>query len=396
MAVLDEADEMLDLGFREALEILLDAAPRERRTLLFSATLPPPIRAMAKRYQREAVPLDPRQGQEPHADIQHVAHLCKHGQRVSALVNVLRIADEERALVFCRTREGVAELHRQLSTRGFHATAISGERAQAERTRALEALRHGRVQVLVATNVAARGLDLPDLGLVVHSDLPENAEALTHRSGRTGRAGKKGVNMFIVEESERRRAERLFNDAKLRLRWTAPPSAEAIAAHDRERLRIELSPPPPSGEPARVLAATLLAEHDPAAVLAALLDRVLAQRPAGEALAPVDLAPPRHAPARKPEGEWALFQINLGAKDSAEANWILPLICRRGGITRREVGAIRVERALTTFEIAGASAASFAANATERDPRAPHVRIEPARELPRRSFAPQGKRGKRR
>jgi ATP-dependent RNA helicase DeaD len=396
MVVLDEADEMLDLGFREALEALLEASPHERRTLLFSATLPPPIRAMARRYQREAVALDPRQGQEPHADIQHVAHLCKHGQRLSALVNVLRIADEERALVFCRTREGVAELHRQLSTRGFHATAISGERAQAERTRALEALRHGRVQVLVATNVAARGLDLPDLGLVVHSDLPENAEALTHRSGRTGRAGKKGVNMFIVEEGERRRAERLFNEARLRLRWTAPPSAEAIAAHDRERLRIELSPPPPADGAARALAADLLAGHDAISLLAALVHRTLAQRPAGEPLAPVDLTP-RPAPARKVEGEMVLFQINLGAKDRAEANWILPLICRRGGITRREVGAIRVDRDHTTFEIAGSSAASFAANAAERDPRAPHVRIEPARELPRRSFSLRGKpKGKRR
>jgi ATP-dependent RNA helicase DeaD len=391
VVVLDEADEMLDLGFREALETLLDASPRERRTLLFSATLPPPIRALAQHYQRDAVPLDPRRGQEPHADIQHVAHLCKHGERLAALVNVLRIADDERALVFCRTREGVAELHRQLSTRGFHATAISGDRAQVERTRALEALRAGRVRVLVATNVAARGLDLPDLGLVVHADLPENAEALTHRSGRTGRAGKKGVNMFIVEEGERRRAERLFTDARLRLRWTEPPSAEAIAAHDRERLRIELSPPPPANPGARALAAQLLADHEAVALVATLLDRALAERPAGEPLSRVDVAP-RPAPARKPDGgEMAVFQINLGAKDRAEANWILPLICRRGGITRREVGAIRVDRDRTYFEIAAASADSFAASAAERDPRAPHVRIEPARELPRRSFSPYRK-----
>jgi ATP-dependent RNA helicase DeaD len=395
MVVLDEADEMLDLGFREALESLLDASPKERRTLLFSATLPPPIRALAQRYQRAAVGLDPRQGQEPHADIQHVAHLCKHGERLAALVNVLRIADDDRALVFCRTREGVAELHRQLSMRGFRATAISGERAQAERTRALEALRHGRVNVLVATNVAARGLDLPDLGLVVHLDLPENTDALTHRSGRTGRAGKKGVNRFVVEEGERRRAERLFRDARLRLRWTAAPSAEAIAAHDRERLRIELGPPPPSSPGARALAAQLLAEHDATSLVATLLDRALAERPAGEPLSPVDLTP-RPAPSRKPEGgEVVVFQINLGAKDRAEANWILPLICRRGGITRREVGAIRVDRDRTYFEIAGASAASFAEMAQERDPRAPHVRIEPARQMPPRSFQPWSKKGKR-
>jgi ATP-dependent RNA helicase DeaD len=395
VVVLDEADEMLDLGFREALETLLAAAPTERRTLLFSATLPPGIRALAKRFQKDAVPLDPRRGAAaPHADIRHVAHLCKRGERLAALVNVLRIADDERAIVFCRTRDGVAELHRQLSTRGFHATAISGERAQAERTRALEALRQGRVRVLVATNVAARGLDLPDLGLVVHADLPENAEALTHRSGRTGRAGKKGVNVFIVEEGERRRAERLFADAHLTLRFTAPPNAAEIAAHDRERLRRELSETEASpSDTARTLASQLLSSEDATALVATLIDRALAEWPAGETLTPVELhRKPAAAAPRKPAdgGDMVVFQINLGAKDRAEANWILPLICRRGGITRREVGAIRVDRDRTYFEIARPSAAAFAANAAEPDPRAQHVRIEPAdAPLPQRSFSPR-------
>src|SRR5207253_9324533 len=138
-------------------------------------------------------------GPTAHEDIRHVAYVCADGERLGALVTVLRLADDERAIVFCRTRDNVAELHGALTARGFMATAISGDREQAERTRALEALRQGRVRVLVATNVAARGLDLPDVGLVVHADLPENAESLTHRSGRTGRAGNKGVNAFIVE-----------------------------------------------------------------------------------------------------------------------------------------------------------------------------------------------------
>ena len=151
------------------------------------------------------------------------------------------------------------------------------------------------MRVLVATNVAARGLDLPELGLVVHSDLPENADSLTHRSGRTGRAGKKGVNVFIVEERERRRAERLFNEAHLKLRWTVPPSAESIAAHDRERLRIELDAEvqEPRSDAATALAAQLLGAHAAERVVATLLDRALAERPAGEALSPVELVPAR-------------------------------------------------------------------------------------------------------
>ncbi|HUS69069.1 MAG TPA: DEAD/DEAH box helicase [Kofleriaceae bacterium] len=412
VVVLDEADEMLDLGFREPLELLLERAPKERRTLLFSATLPSGIRALAQRYQKDALPLDPRRGApQPHEDIRHVAHLCARGERLAALVNVLRLAEDERAIVFCRTRESVAELHKQLAMRGFRATYISGERAQTERTRALEALRQGRVSVLVATNVAARGLDLPDVGMVMHADLPENPEALTHRSGRTGRAGKKGVNVFIVEQPERRRAERLFSGAHLKLVWTAPPSAQAIAAHDRERLRVEVTAAAekPASEGAVALAAQLLAEHDPAEVVAQLLDRALAERPAGETLTPVALSPA--AAPKRPHGHaqaggggggaggrsagagdgMVVFEINLGAKDRAEANWILPLVCRRGAITRREVGAIRVAKDRTYFEIAAGAAGEFAANASEPDPRAPHVQIARSEgaDLPSRSEPPR-------
>jgi ATP-dependent RNA helicase DeaD len=401
VAVLDEADEMLDLGFREALETILMATPTERRTLLFSATLPAPIRALARKFQRDALAIDPRGGMRSaaHADIRHIAYLCADGERLPALVNLLRLADDQRVIVFCRTRDNVAELHAQLISRGFAATAISGDRAQEERTRALEALRRGHVRVLVATNVAARGLDLPDVGLVIHADLPENTESLTHRSGRTGRAGNKGVNAFLVERGARRRAARLFADAQLSLSWTAPPDAPAVAAHDRARLRAEVVDALASGaaDPnAAALAGELVADHDAVLVAAVLLERALAGRPAGEPLTRVDLREPTAAPRRSaPGGEMALFEINLGAKDKAEANWILPLVCRRGGITRREVGAIRVGRDHTVFEIESRAAADFAANAAERDPRAPHVVIKlAAGSLPERSFTPPRHHGK--
>ncbi|MCU1277229.1 MAG: ATP-dependent helicase, partial [bacterium] len=117
--VLDEADEMLDLGFREALETVLDATPKERRTLLFSATLPAGIRALAKRFQSNAVAIDPRSGPpSAHEDIRHVANLCADGERIAALVNVLRLADDDRAIVFCRTRDNVAGVHADLTARG--------------------------------------------------------------------------------------------------------------------------------------------------------------------------------------------------------------------------------------------------------------------------------------
>src|SRR5690349_7112611 len=151
VVVLDEADEMLDLGFRQDLETLLQAAPATRRTLLLSATLPAEIRALAQRYQRDAIAIDPRKspgagpgggaGRGAHEDITHRAHLIAGGDRLAAVVNVLRAGEVARAIVFCTTREGVAEMHAALTARGFTATAISGERAQAERDRALDQLR---------------------------------------------------------------------------------------------------------------------------------------------------------------------------------------------------------------------------------------------------------------
>ena len=405
--VLDEADEMLDLGFRESLEAILERAPKERRTFLFSATLPREIRALAQKYQESPLSVDPRtQPAAAHEDITHVCHLVAVGDKLAAIVNVLRDGDEERSIIFCSTREGVAELHRELTLRGFRAVAISGERAQAERNRALEMLRKGEAQVLVATNVAARGLDLPDVGLVVHADLPENAEALTHRSGRTGRAGRKGVNVIIATVGERRRAERLFAMAHLKLGWTHPPSAASIAARDRERFIVALTAEAaePAEGPAGEVAERLLAELDPKQVVAALARRAMATLPAGELLKEVDLQPKRHAsththtgrvsaPEGKPRSTLAregvvLFRVNLGAKDKAEPGWLLPLVCRRGAVTRKEVGAIRVERDHTMFEIVASAAAEFAANAGEKDPRAPHVRIERAEATARLGAAP--------
>ena len=409
--VLDEADEMLDLGFREDLETILKAAPAERRTLLLSATIPPEIRAMAKRFQRDAVAIDPRRSQaggaapsQAHDDISYVAHLVSGGDRLGAVVNVLRASDSERAIVFVTTREAVADLHAALVARGFAATAISGDRAQAERDRALDQLRRGEVRILVATNVAARGLHLPDVDLIVHADLPLNAESLTHRSGRTGRAGRKGTAVLISTIAERRKAERLLMSAHVKPVWTPLPSREAIAAAARERLAVELLAPivgdePALAEGADALALRLEAELPAPALLRRLLGRELARLPAGEAVQSV--AAPRleaeHGFGGGRDGgfggrnerphprdraelsrEAVLFRVNIGAKDNADPRWMLPLICRRGGVTRREVGAIRIGPHETTFEIAGHAAPEFTDAAAESDPRARHVIISRA------------------
>jgi ATP-dependent RNA helicase DeaD len=429
--VLDEADEMLDLGFKDDLEYLLGNAPATRRTLLFSATLPREIERMAATFQRDASRIDPRPGgaREEHADIRHVAHLVRPQDRLAAVVNVLLATGEARAIVFCRTRERVGELHQCLVDLGFKAAAISGERTQGERDRALDAVREGRARVLVATNVAARGLDLPDVDVVIHADLPDSADSLTHRSGRTGRAGKKGTSMVIADLTERRKAERLLTSARISVRWTPAPTAgevrrsleECLVARLLEESRTlsrDASGAQVAQNAGEARTGEAGADLDSVQQIAALADRlraILPERvlvplllarevdrlPAALALEPVSIEPRRAGPAPAPRargagstprhgqdgdperprerafGSAVIFRVNLGADARAEPGWLLPLICRRGGITRREVGAIRVGPRSSTFEIATAAANDFARAASHSDPRAPEVVIEP-------------------
>jgi ATP-dependent RNA helicase DeaD len=391
--VLDEADEMLDMGFREDLETLLSAATARKRTYMFSATLPKPIMALAARYQKDAVRVDARklgdQGAGSHEDIHYVSHLIAIGDRTPAVINVLRQNPDGRAIVFGTTRDGVADLHRAIVRQGFRAVVLSGDRAQSERNRALEALRAGEAQVLVATNVAARGLDLPEVDLVVHADLPLNVEALTHRSGRTGRAGRKGTSVVIANLAERRKAERLLASARVQCTWTAAPGAAEIFEQGRARLEAALleeaaaAAEPSAG--ALAAAESLGKEIKKDALILMLLGRELARVPKGERLKPVDLkvvSQDRFRPTGPPPDreefsrDAVVFRVNLGAESRAEPGWLLPLICRRGGVTRRDVGAIRVGPKYSEFEISGEAAGDFALAASQTDPRAPHVHME--------------------
>ncbi len=217
--VLDEADEMLDLGFREDLQFILETTPDTRRTLLFSATLPKAIVTLAQHYQRDALRIETLGEARGHADIEYRAIKIAHNRVESAVVNLLRFIDPPGALVFCSTRQSVRHLEAMLLERGFGAVSLSGELSQSERNHALQALRDGRARVCVATDVAARGIDLPNLGLVIHADLPNDAEVLQHRSGRTGRAGRKGVSILLVPQSRKRRAEEMLARARVNFTW---------------------------------------------------------------------------------------------------------------------------------------------------------------------------------
>jgi len=234
--VLDEADEMLDLGFKEDLEFILETTPETRRTLMFSATVPASIGKLAKQYQNDAVRVQTSEEQKQHVDIEYRALVTAPRERENAIINVLRYYESENAIIFCNTRATVNHMLARLNNRGFSVVALSGEFSQTERTHALQSMRDGRARVCIATDVAARGIDLPKLELVIHAELPNSPDTLLHRSGRTGRAGRKGVSAMIIDQKGRKRAERLLRFAKINAEWASPPSADDVIQRDEERI----------------------------------------------------------------------------------------------------------------------------------------------------------------
>ena len=413
--VLDEADEMLNLGFREDMEFILETTPETRRTLLFSATFPRGIVALARQYQRDAFRIEVAGDEGGHADIEYRAIRIAPADAEHAVVNVLRFFEAPSALVFCSTRDAVRHLQAALLERGFSVVALSGELTQNERTLALQSLRDGRARVCVATDVAARGIDLPSLDLVIHADLPNDAEVMQHRSGRTGRAGRKGTSVLLVPPARRRRAELLLNLAGVDAVWGTAPQPEEIRKLDHERMKDVLFTEETTADDL-VLAQALLAERSAEEIAAALARLYRARLPS-----PEDIIDPgersdrprdergrdrfqgeggddRAARPRSKSGKasskhgmaessvW--FRAAIGRRKNAEARWLLPMICRRGGIDKRDIGAIRIMDTTTEFEISERVAESFAAK-IKRPDKEDSIRIEPMTDAPQRQEASQ-------
>lgn len=352
--VLDEADEMLDLGFREDLEFILDEAPADRQTLLFSATVPAAIAKLAQNYQKDAVRVATTTGEKQHSDIEYRALTVSARDAENAIINVLRFYEAPNAIVFCNTRATVNRMTTRLSNRGFSVVALSGELTQSERTNALQAMRDGRARVCVATDVAARGIDLPNLELVIHAELPTNQDTLLHRSGRTGRAGRKGVSALIVPPAARKKAQRLLGWAKLTAVWADAPSADEVTAKDDARM-MESADWDAEVEETNREAVDRLAQMFSAEQLAAAFVRLYrAQRSA-----PEDLSEITAAPERKPFGPSVWFSLAGGQAVGAEPRRLLPMLCKMGNISREDVGAIRVHHEASFIELRESAVEGF-------------------------------------
>jgi ATP-dependent RNA helicase DeaD len=436
--VLDEADELLDMGFEEELDAILQFAPEERRTHLVSATFRRDVTAVADRMQKHPQMVRAFGAGKANTDIEHVGVIVPPQARTDAIINYLLRYPKDKTLVFVRTRADVQELTVALSEAGFGAEALSGELTHRKREETFEAFRSGRVRVLVATDVAARGLHVDDIARVIQAELPSNPDVFTHRSGRTGRAGRGGQNVTLVPPHARRRFDALLKGAKVRARFEPVPDRDAIlgAADARlaEALAQDAGSPP---ERLRALAERLLEGAEPAEVVAQLLARSTHAGP----------CPPRHVPApqlkknkgdrgsaragsdarreprsgpkrgdsrgqadaprsqgrgsrsrpehpssstersastersgsaRRRSGEtFVTYQVSWGAHAGADPRRLLALVCRRAGLGRNDIGAIRIAPKSSTVEIARPAVPKFEQAIRRKDERDPHVRFRP-------------------
>jgi ATP-dependent RNA helicase DeaD len=275
--VLDEADEMLKMGFIDDVEAILAKTPATRQTALFSATMPPPIRRLADKYMRAPQSITIQRNQVTALAIEQRYYMVRPSDKIAALTRILENEDVKRALIFARTRVGTAELAHALTQQGFPAETLNGDLTQEARERVLHRFRDNQIQILVATDVAARGLDIDDISHVFNYDLPTEAEVYVHRIGRTGRASKTGIAISLIAPAEQAHLRRIeaFTRQKF-LRGTLPSVEDLMkrrSAQLTEQVRLWLKRGRINRE--RTIVDELVAQgHDPLDIAAAALKLV--------------------------------------------------------------------------------------------------------------------------
>ncbi len=301
--VLDEADEMLSMGFIEDIESILDKTPGTRQTALFSATLPKPIRHLADKYLNDPQSITIQHKQLAAAAIEQRYYLVNESDKMAALTRLFEVEEIDSALIFARTRVGTGELANELSTRGFPAEALNGDLSQDARERVMNRFRRGQITVLVATDVAARGLDIDDISHVFNYDLPRDPESYVHRIGRTGRAGRDGIALSLVTPEEQWRLSRIEKFARQKIAKFEVPTIEEIQGQREAELLRKLGFWLRRGRCSREreMVAQLIAEgeHDPLEIAAVALKLARAeekQRPIAQISEVVSGRSPKRGP----------------------------------------------------------------------------------------------------
>ncbi len=366
VAVLDEADEMLNMGFQEDLTTILDKTPKEKRTWLFSATMSNEVRRIAKHYMREAQEVSLGGGGKANEAIQHRYTVVMARDRYIALKRFVDADPDMFAIVFCRTKQDTQELAENLSRDGYNADAIHGDLSQQQRDRVMERYRSKSLQMLIATDVAARGIDVSNVSHVIHFDLPGEAESYTHRSGRTGRAGKTGISLSIIGSRDVVKVRGLERQLKIHFTYVRVPDGSEIC--ERQLLTFIGKLKAVKVDEDAIASYLNAVELDLAAmdreelikrVVSLEFNRFLGQYKDARDLN-VDLARKDHNPRERKEktefgrsagGPMRSMFINIGTKDGFDKGKMLGYLCGITGLTGQHFGRILLKDMFSFIDI---------------------------------------------
>ena len=376
--VLDEADEMLSMGFVEDIELILDRIPTERQTMLFSATISKRVMGLSARYLRnpQTVSITPKQLTS--TTIEQRYYLVNHQEKIAALARLFEMETIDSALIFVRTRLGTGELANQLSSRGFAAEALNGDLSQDARIQVLTRFRNGQVKVLVATDVAARGLDIDDISHVFNFDLPDDPEVYVHRIGRTGRAGREGIAISLLSPKDRWQLRRVEEYTRFKLKVAELPTIQQIENHRQALLMEQLEVWINRGRCRRereVVDMLMLTGHTPEDIAAAALKLARGD----EKKRPIDPITPikeeqfssrdrdrknDRFPKRAGQGspsagrrgsdrdkDMVPLRLDIGRADGVAVNHVVAALSHFSGITGSQLGKIRIEDKSTLVDV---------------------------------------------
>ena len=388
--VLDEADEMLSMGFIDDIETILAGTPPERQTALFSATLPTPIRRLADRYMHDPQPVTIQREQITVAAIQQRCYIVNGKDKLAALTRIFEMEEVTSALIFVRTRAATGELAASLTARGFASEALNGDLNQDARERTLGRFRKNQVKVLVATDVAARGLDIDDISHVFNYDLPDDPELYVHRIGRTGRAGKTGIAISLVTPGEKRHLRQVESFTHQTIKRAELPTEDDILVNREQRLMSLVKVWLQRGRCKRereLVESLVAAGHDPIEIAAVTLKMARGEEKQ-RSIAPISIVadyrserPARERnrggqghPSFRPVGRFELpgnqshesgmvrLSLNMGKKHGIRPNDIVGTIAFHADIPGSAIGKIFIQDKLSLVDVPEALAQQVLAN----------------------------------
>src|SRR5689334_7654464 len=363
IVVLDEADEMLDMGFAEEIEAILGGTPEKRQTALFSATIPPRIDGMVRRHLRDPARVELGRQASASADgllVRQTAYLVPRGHKAAALGRVLDLERPTATIVFCRTRDEVDQLTESLNSRGYRAEALHGGMDQKQRDRVMARLRSRAIDLLVADDVAARGLDIDQLTHVINYDVPAAPETYVHRIGRVGRAGREGVAITLTQPREHRMLKTIERVTKQPIVIEKIPTVADLRARRLELTRagLEESLLEDRLDPFRVVVETLADEYDLMDIAAAAvkLAHELSGGPVDEEEIPEITPPParkgaKDRPKRAPRSDMTRLFVGVGRVAGIRPQDLVGAISNESGVSGRDIGAIEIQDRFSLVEV---------------------------------------------